>query len=136
MATTALMTVLTLLSVPTVAAAPDLAGRDPTEPPAAARRAEFSATTSLAPPDPVIRHIQTVGGVRYVFDGMRRFGTGDRLGSLRIECIHDGGVTVRDDGGTRRYLPLHGLVRLLPDGAPAPATTPCQEATASKRNPR
>jgi hypothetical protein len=124
------------------AAAPDTAGRDPTEPPAAARRTETSAAPATAAADPVIRHIQTVGGRRFVFDGARRFGVGDHLGTLRIACIHDGGVSVRDDEGTRRFLPLHGHVRLRPAGAPAsasastPAPPPCPEAPASKRNPR
>lgn len=102
------------------------AARDPLQPPAALRSSRPAADGSGPPPaaDPVIRHLVTVDGERYVLDGARRYGVGDRLGTLRITCIHDQGVNVRDAAGQARELPLFGRVQIRPSGA-APRPTPC-----------
>ncbi len=114
-----------------------LAARDPLELPAAARAAQPAsaggAGTSAAG-DPVIRHLVTVDGRRWVLDGARRLGVGDTLGTLRIECIHDDGVTVRDDTGARRRLPLFGGVVIRPSAGSPPRPVDCP-APASK-NPK
>ncbi|MBT9488704.1 MAG: hypothetical protein IV093_14435 [Rubrivivax sp.] len=110
---------------------PASAARDPLQPPAALRSSRPAADGSVPAPaaDPVIRHLVTVDGQRYVLDGARRYGMGDRLGTLRIDCIHDHGVTVRDAAGQARELPLYGRVDIRPAGAsaprPAPRPTPC-----------
>lgn len=119
--------VLALASLCTAASA----ARDPLQPPAALRSSRPAADGSVAAPaaDPVIRHLVTVDGQRFVLDGARRYGVGDRLGTLRITCIHDQGVTVRDAAGQARELPLFGRVDIRPAGAAtspaAPRPTPC-----------
>ena len=120
-----------------------LAQRDPTEPPPAARAAapDTAGTASAPAAEPVVRHLMTVDGRRWLLDGSRRYGPGDRWGTVRIECIHDDGVTVRDDQGQRQRLRLVGAVSIRPSGQPAPAAGPCpapepKASAPSKRPPR
>lgn len=130
-----LLTPLLLLAVMAVMA-PSAAGRDPTEPPPEARAAERSAARDAPAADPVLRHLVRIDGQRYVLDGARRLGIGDQLGTLRIECIHDDGITVRDESGQRRRLPLFGAVQIRPAGTTTRPADTCPEAPSSKRSPR
>jgi hypothetical protein len=96
--------------------------RDPMEPPATAPALRAPAETvvaAAAPPAPlpVVRHIVTVAGEHFVVVGARRHGAGDRLGDLRIECVHASGVVARDEIGVRRHLPLFGGVTVRPSTA-------------------
>jgi hypothetical protein len=110
--------------------------RDPLEPPGAARAATAPIAAEGQSRDPVIRHLVTVDGTRWLLDGARRFGVGDRLGGLRIECIHDDGVTVRDEAGLRRRLPLFGAVDIRATGS-APVRKPdCPAPKTSTRSMR
>jgi hypothetical protein len=128
-----LMLVLMLMLAPTQV----LAARDPLEPPAAARAlVPAPAGGEPAAADPVVRHIVTVDGRRWVLDGARRYSVGDRMGTLRIECIHDAAVTVRDDAGARRRLPLFGGVVIKPSEGAAPRPADDCPASASKNSKR
>ncbi len=120
------------------------AARDPLQPPAALRSSRPGPDGSGPAPaaDPVIRHLVTVDGQRYVLDGARRYGVGDRLGTLRITCIHDQGVTVHDAAGQARELPLFGGIHIRPAGAstssaaPRPAPCPRPAPDTPKRSAR
>lgn len=131
-----LLLVLPLALLAALSPASATNGRDPTEPPAEARAAERPGPGGAPAADPEIRHLVTVDGRRYVLDGARRLGVGERLGALRIECIHDDGITVSDDAGSRRRLPLYGAVQIRPTGPARPTTAACPSAPSSKRNPR
>jgi hypothetical protein len=114
------------------------AARDPLQPPATIRSSRSAADGSGPAPaaDPVIRHLVTVDGQRFVLDGARRYGVGDRLGTLRIDCIHDQGVTVRDAAGQARELPLYGRVDIRPAGASTPRPTPCLATRPAPDSPK
>lgn len=94
------------------AAGPDTPARDPMLPPPAARSAAAPAAEpadTAAPAAPTLRQILVVDGRRYVVEGTRLRGIGDRLGSARIERIADDAAWVRENGVLQR-LPLHGGV--------------------------
>jgi len=118
--------------------------RDPLQPPPAARPPAPAADAHGAAPLPAIRHLVTVNGQRWVLDGARRFGPGDRLDGRRIDCILDSGVVVRGADGVRRHLPLFDKVYIRPAGdtpfkaTPTPPVPACPvlDMTTSKRSPR
>ena len=130
-----LLSLVSLLLIHTTA----LAVRDPMEPPAspstqAPRTPAAAALTPAAPaaPLPVVRHIVTVAERHFVVVGARRHAAGDRLGDLRIECVHADGVVARDDAGVRHHLPLFSGVAVRPaaaDAAGAPALAAPARAT-------
>jgi hypothetical protein len=130
----------------TLTPGPAHALRDPLLPPAAARQPAPAAEgrDPGAARLPTIRHLVTVNGQRWVLDGARRFGPGDRLDGQRIDCILDSGVVVRSTDGKRRLLPLFDKVHIRPAGdSPFKAAThpqapacPVSDMTTSKRSPR
>lgn len=102
-----------------------LAERDPTRPPElgtpAAPASPAAAPNAVATPP---HALLVVDGRRYVLEGSRLRGVGDRLGKARIQNIEDAAVVVRDDGGVRR-LPLYtGVVkRPLQQARPAASSS-------------
>lgn len=110
-----LVAIAALLHGPAAAAEPETPARDPMLPPPAARpaavpsagSADMGATGTTAPP--ALRQILVVDGRRYVVEGTRLRGVGDRLGGARIERIADDAAWVRENGVLQR-LPLHGGV--------------------------
>lgn len=105
------------------------AARDPFEPPSGLQRAPGVAQAApAAPPMPVVRHLVTVDGRRWVLDRGRRLGVGDRLGGMRIECIHDDGATVRDGAGRQHHLALFDRVQVRPAGTAPTRHAACADA--------
>lgn len=125
-------------------AGPAHALRDPLQPPPSARPTAPAAEARAPAAMPAIRHLVTVNGQRWVLDGARRFGPGDRLDGRRIDCILDSGVVVRGADGIRRHLPLFDKVHIRPaDDTPFKAAStppvpacPAPDMTTSKRSPR
>lgn len=118
--------------------------RDPLQPPPSARPSAPAAEARAAAPLPAIRHLVTVNGRRWVLDGARRFGPGDRLDGQRIDCILDSGAVVRGADGARRHLPLFDKVHIRPArdtpfkaaATPPVPACPAPDMTTSKRSPR
>lgn len=127
------------------------AARDPMQPPESWRAQQAVASGSTAAPtvargaigpalptDPVIRQVIVAEGQRWLVVGARRYGVGERVGGLRIECIHERGVIASDEFGARRHLPLYGGLTVRPAGSPvnepvpAPACTPAPVNAAAK----
>lgn len=118
------------------AGAGSAAPRDPFQPPPGQRPAPGAAYAApAAPPMPVVRHLVTVDGRRWVLDRGRRLGVGDRLGGMRIECIHDDGATVRDGAGRLQHLALFDRVQVRPAGTPPTRHAACADA-APQTHPR
>lgn len=130
----ALAALAVLLHGPARTAEPEAPARDPMLPPPAARPAAAPAAAvadATAPAPPALRQILVVDGRRYVVEGTRLRGVGDRLGGARIERIADDAAWVRENGVLQR-LPLHGGVikRAAVESAPAP------DDSASNTRPR
>jgi hypothetical protein len=113
-----------LLAVAFAAAAPAQPLRDPMQPPpgfaapaVAGPAAPRPAAAPEAAPLPAVRHLIVADGQRWVVDGGRRRGVGDRLGDARIERIEDTAVVVRQ-GGTLQRLPLFAGVVKQPKDTP------------------
>lgn len=124
----ALVALAALLHGPARAAEPEAPARDPMLPPPAARPAAAPGTAAAAvtaettaPTAPTLRQILVVDGRRYVVEGTRLRGIGDRLGGARIERIADDAAWVRENGVLQR-LPLHGGVikKAAVESTPAP----------------
>jgi hypothetical protein len=127
---------LTLLLLLTASAGATV--RDPLQAPAAAAQAAAPADPGApraAGADPMPRHIVVIDGRRWVLDGAKRFGPGDRWGEHRIECIHDDAVTVRDAGGQRRRLPLFPSVQIRPTGTTTAPGCPGAAPSVTSRTP-
>lgn len=126
-------------------AAPAWPWRDPLAPPvlAAPASATAAAPAAAAPAHelelPTLRHLVTVDGTRYVVVGARRLAVGERWGALRIECIHERGVFVRDAAGSRRHLPLLASLpaspAMLAQCPPPKAPTTLAQRTAKRTSP-
>lgn len=128
--------VLAAAALAVVPAQPVAAARDPFEPPARVRPPP-PGPAAKATAWPVIRHLVNANGRRWVLDHGRRLGPGDRLGGLRIECIHDDGITAVDAAGIRHRLPLFGRVQIRPAGAAAtPRPFGCPGPTPQPPAPR
>ena len=112
---------LALVAMPFAPAAePSL--RDPLQPPAAPRAAsapEAAADAGMSAP----RQILVVDGRRYVVEGTRLRGVGDKLGDARIERIGDDAVWLRRAGGVQR-VPLFAGITRRPAAPEAAASAP------------
>lgn len=116
--------------------------RDPLLPPPSARSetpgASAPTAAPAAPSAPVPRQILVVDGRRYLVEGTRLRGVGERFGNARIERIGDDAVWLREGGRVQR-VPLFAGVTRRPAAEPAApaASAPRQDtAPALARAPR
>lgn len=105
----ALAKLLALLALFAISPTPARAQRDPTRPPEIINPVAVREGGASAPAAHSARQLMVVNGRRYVVEGTRFRGVGDKLGEARIERIEDAAVVVRDAAGTHR-LPLYAGV--------------------------
>ena len=120
-ACTRLACALTACALLAAAGAASAQGRDPMQPPAAARSSAAGAAAGPAAPGAplVARHLLVVDGQRYLIDRGRRLGVGDTLGDARIERIDDNAVLVRRNGQTERLPLFAGVTKRASADVPA-----------------
>lgn len=130
----ALLALLALPFAPAVADPGAPALRDPLQPPAALRAASAPEAAADAGA-PALRQILVVDGRRYVVEGTRLRGVGDKLGDARIERIGDDAVWLRRAGGVQRVPLFAGITRrpAAPEAA-TPAPAPSSARTLARAN--